>query len=266
MIFWAYMHSLSLYRLHGVGNIRTLRLTQCQICASCAWESGFSFWGELFSHNFITYIFYPFSLPSPSETLPVMWILACLMSYRSFKVASVSKICFPFCCFHWAISIILSSRSLIHSSALFSLPMARTVGAGLCSACHSAAAALSSKPLKLPLCPGWSPSHWRGFPEWGNISSLTAPSQGHMSHPSYIFLLSYPAIFPTALVVWDLPAFSRYSVRTVPHVDCFRCICGRRRLPYPSGPSSWPLPTLAVWGAEESNNGACSAQLCPHQG
>ena len=43
-----------------------------------------------------------------------MWVLVCLMlSQRSLKLSS--SIIFSFCCLHWVISTLLSSKSLIHS-------------------------------------------------------------------------------------------------------------------------------------------------------
>ena len=66
----------------------------------------------------------------------------------------------------------------------------------------------------------------KGVPRVREPFSFTAPSQGHRSHPdsfsSPFFLPSYAVTFLAALIVWYLPpAFSRYSVRTVPHVDVF---------------------------------------------
>ena len=66
------------------------------------------------------------------------------------------------------------------------------------------------------------------------------------AHPSSFFafiLPSYMAIFLAAVVVWGLlPAFSRYSVSILPHVDIFWCICGRK--------SPWGSPQpRAGWAA-----------------
>ena len=62
-----------------------------------------------------------------------------------------------------------------------------------------------------------------------NPSSSTAPSQGCRSHPDsfLIFLLIFfpirlPGEFLALSAVWGaLPVFSRYSVRTLPHVNVF---------------------------------------------
>ena len=86
---------------------------------------------EVFSHNFIKYIFYAFlSLSLPSGAL-VIQILRCLiLLQRSLKLSSFLKICFSFPCSDRGISIILSSTSLMHvspnlllSSTAFSFPL-----------------------------------------------------------------------------------------------------------------------------------------------
>lgn len=68
----------------------------------------------------------------------------------------------------------------------------------------------------------WSPSWWSKFPGGGTLSSFTAPSQGHRSHPNYFFSFIIPSnlmIFLAILVGNLLPVFSRHSVRNSPHVD-----------------------------------------------
>ena len=77
-----------------------------------------------------------------------------------------------------------------------------------------------------PFLSGSSPSQWRVFPGWGNLSSFTAPSRG--AGPILIpfffsFVLpSYVVIFLAPLVVWDLlPVFSRYSMRIIPPAVVF---------------------------------------------
>ena len=94
-------------------------------------------------------------------------------------------------------------------------------------ACHKLTAVLFSEPLKFHFCPSSSPSCWRRFLGWRNLSSFTAPFQGCWSHPIFFFfslyfiLLGYMVIFLVILVSWDrLPAFSSYSVRIVPTCRC----------------------------------------------
>ena len=83
-----------------------------------------------------------------------------------------------------------------------------------------------------------SPSE-RDFPEFGNLSSASAPpSQGAGPIPLPLLLLlpsffsilpSYAGIFRVLSGVQDLLlVFSRCSVRTVASVDVFLCICGER--------------------------------------
>ena len=74
-----------------------------------------------------------------------------------------------------------------------------------------------SVPADLPATEGASQSEGT-FP----LSQLPPRGTGAVLITFFFFLLSYPVIFLTALVVWDLLLeFSRYSVRTVPHVDIF---------------------------------------------
>lgn len=67
-----------------------------------------------------------------------------------------------------------------------------TCVSSLCSACWKLAAELTSASLKLPLCPGWSPSYWQGFPGWRNVSPFTASSQGQRSCLDSLFSLFCP--------------------------------------------------------------------------
>ena len=53
---------------------------------------------------------------------------------------------------------------------------------------------------EVPSCPGWSPSCWRGFPEWGSLSSFLAPSQGCRPHAESI--LFFPSFVPGHLVIF----------------------------------------------------------------
>ena len=92
----------------------------------------------------------------------------------------------------------------------------------LYSSCWNLASVLSSEPLKLLICPSRFPSWWMEFPKWGDLSSVTTPTQVHKSSPdSFIFFhpTQFVVIFLASFVVWDLPAFSLHSVRTVPQVD-----------------------------------------------
>lgn len=60
-----------------------------------------------------------------------------------------------------------------------------------------------------------------GVPKVGDLSSVTTPTQVHKSSPdSFIFFhpTQFMVIFLPCFVVWDLPAFSLHSVRTVPQV------------------------------------------------
>ena len=91
----------------------------------------------------------------------------------------------------------------------------------------------SMAPMLPPLPPRLH--QWRGFLVCGNFSSFTAPSQRCRSH-LYSFVSVFPFFFcPTQvcgefLAFWEvwglLPAFSRYSVGVVPHVDVFLMYCG----------------------------------------
>ena len=103
--------------------------------------------------------------------------------------------------------------------------------------------------LKLPLHPGWSPCWWGWFPGWGKLSSYTAPSQGQMSCSDFFLALSLlfyfvlPSYVEIRLALSEslglLAAFSRYFVRSAPHVDIFWYICGRRWAPHSSTPLFW---------------------------
>ena len=87
------------------------------LCASWTWVAiSFPMLGK-FSTIISSNIFSaPSSLSSPSET-PIMGMLVHLMlSQRSLKLFSFFKVCFSFYCTDWVISIIPSSRSLMHSS------------------------------------------------------------------------------------------------------------------------------------------------------
>ena len=71
----------------------------------------------------------------------------------------------------------------------------------LCCACYKLTAVFSSKPLKLPFCPGWSHLQCDDFLWHGNLSSFAALSQGHRSCPAsfLLFLLSYPVTWRSSL-------------------------------------------------------------------
>ena len=84
--------------------------------ASCTWIFVSFFRFHKFSVIIYSNTFHNPSLSSPSET-PIMGMLVHLMlSQRSLKLFSFFKVCFSFYCTDWVISIIPSSRSLMHSS------------------------------------------------------------------------------------------------------------------------------------------------------
>ena len=102
--------------------------------------------------------------------------------------------------------------------SLFCLPQ------GIFSTCRKVSSPLSSEPLKLPFCPGWSPSWWMGVPRMRDSFPFTTPSQGHFKYFPLVFsiLLKYMVIILATVVVWDpLSPFNRYSMRTVSHVNVF---------------------------------------------
>ena len=92
------------------------------LCASCTWISvsffRFGKFSAIISSN--TFLI-PFSLSSPLEPLLRLscHALCCLIDLLS--CFHFFFICLSVCCSDWVISIILLSRSLIHSFALFSL-------------------------------------------------------------------------------------------------------------------------------------------------
>lgn len=71
---------------------------------------------------------------------------------------------------------------------------------------------------------------------------LSAPSEGHQSHPNAIFffflliLVGYMGIFLAALVIKEI--FYQFSVRIVPHINVFCCVCWGRQAACPSTPLS----------------------------
>ena len=74
---------------------------------------------EVFSHNFLKYIF-SLLLSSPSGTL-IMWMLKCFILCQIPQIAFIFKICFSFSWPHCVISITPSSKSLMCSSVSLSL-------------------------------------------------------------------------------------------------------------------------------------------------
>ena len=91
------------------------------LCASCILISvsfRFGKFSDIISSNIFSIPFY-FSFPSG---IPIMHRLACFMlSHRSVILFPCFFIWFSVACPDWVISIILTSTSLIHSSALFIL-------------------------------------------------------------------------------------------------------------------------------------------------
>ena len=78
----------------------------------------FGMFSDIISSNVISI---PFSFPSPSG-IPIIHRLAHItLSHRSLFLFSCFSIWFSVCCPDWVISNILSSKSLIHASALFLL-------------------------------------------------------------------------------------------------------------------------------------------------
>ena len=98
-----------------------------------------------------------------------------------------------------------------------------------CSAWQNPAAAFSSEPLKLPLCPGWSPISKKLSQAESPIplSQLHPMGTNPIQIPLFLFFFSfvlpgYLVIFLATLIIWDLlPVFCRYSVRIVPLVGVF---------------------------------------------
>ena len=98
----------------------------------------------------------------------------------------------------------------------------------LCFACHRPAAVLTSEPLKLPFCLGWSP-HGEGasqgegtFPLHSSLPrNKSCPDSSFCFHPIWSHG-DLSCFFFFFFVFWDPPpAFSRYFVRIIPHVDVF---------------------------------------------
>ena len=145
----------------------------------------------------------------------------------------------------WCVFWFWKCNELAKSSLLVSLCLSCLLQAGCCTL-------LWASKLR---CLIWFPSHWRRLPGWGKEEPFpcTATSQGHRSHPDFFYFPIIPrssmVIFLAALVAWHLlPAFSGYSVRTVPHVDVFLYICDRRWTPLPSILPSWSPQWLKwVW-------------------
>ena len=91
-----------------------------------------------------------------------------------------------------------------------------SVQVSLCFALCKPFAALSSKALKLPLCPGWSPRQWGDFPVCRKLSSFTALSQECRSHlysflslSLSLFFLSYPVMWIFSCPFGNLRSFAR---------------------------------------------------------
>lgn len=104
--------------------------------------------------------------------------------------------------------------------------LARTIFAGLSLYTEGATGQLLHsplEPLKLPLCPRGPSIQWRKFPGQRKFS-FTSPSKGLRSNPNSssaplsLCSTQWHGAISWSFVVWDvLKAFSRYSVRTLPH-------------------------------------------------
>ena len=112
-------------------------MSWCKSClvSSCSGPSALpvpgylfpSFIWEVFSHISFKFIYNPFSCFSSSR-FPLMWRLAdFIWSHSSHILFSLFPICSSICYPDWEIPIILSSRSFIFSSALFSFYLSKWV-------------------------------------------------------------------------------------------------------------------------------------------
>ena len=110
-------------------------------------------------------------------------------------------------------------------------------------------AALSPMALKLPPSATHSLCLWRGFLVCGNLSSFTAHSHWCRSRP-YSFVSVFSLFFCPTQVHEEflafgegwvlLPAFSRCSIRVVPHIDVFLMyLWGGGWSPHLTLPPSW---------------------------
>ena len=98
---------------------------------------------------------------------------------------------------------------------------------------------------------------WRAFLLCGNFSSFTAPSQRGRSPPysfgsAFYFFFCPTQVYAECLSFWEiwglLPAFSRCSVRVVPHVDVFLMyLSGGRWSPHLARPPSWRSTPLCYF-------------------
>ena len=134
-----------------------------------------------------------------------------------------------------------------------------SVQESLCFALCTPVAALSPMVLKLHT-PTPHPHQWRGFLVCGNFSSFTAPSQRCRSHPySFVCFFFCPTqVCGDFLAFWDvwglLPAFRRYSVGVLPHVDVFLMYLWEGRWsPHLTPLPSWRSPPRVLLHSEEVN-------------
>lgn len=104
-----------------------------------------------------------------------------------------------------------------------------------CSACHRPVVALSFGPLKLFLCPSWSPHQCGDLAQCKNLSSPSAPSQGCKSHPASSFLpfsfilSSYTEVFLVPFVFEVFCSCSTGILWGLLHLKMYPwCICGKR--------------------------------------
>ena len=92
------------------------------LCASYILISVFFRFGKYSDIIYSNILSIPFSFYSPSEIPIIHRVPHFMLFHRSLMLLSCFSIWFSTYCLDWMISIIISSKSLIHSSALFILP------------------------------------------------------------------------------------------------------------------------------------------------
>ena len=115
---------------------------------------------------------------------------------------------------HWSSSFSTQtpvSTTDMHLGLETASEVARTICADLCLFClPQPATAVSSEPQQLPVFHCWSPSRWRGFPWWRNLSSFTDPSQGCRFCPDCF----PPPHLPYLLTWWSFLQFWSHEIFT----------------------------------------------------